>query len=54
MPPGGLLGRSSALRSGMLLALLSGLGVQHAAPAGLLSSSLQMADLTRSIPSQIT
>jgi hypothetical protein len=50
MLPGGLLSRSSALRSGILLALLSGLGVQHAAPAGLLSSSLQMADLTRSIP----
>ena len=52
MLPGGLLSRSSALRSGIVLAVLSGLGVQHAAPAGLLSSSLQMADLTRSIPAR--
>src|ERR1700681_1987194 len=55
MLPGGPFSRSarsSPLRRGILLATLSVLGVQYAAPVGSTSRSLQIAALTRSIPSR--
>jgi hypothetical protein len=52
MLPGGSLRKSSALGRGVLLAILSVLGVQHVAAVGSISGSLRIADLTRNIPSR--
>src|SRR5579862_7391501 len=44
--------QSSALRKGIVLAVLSVLGAQYPAPADFSSGAVRIADLTRSIPSR--
>jgi hypothetical protein len=52
MPPDAWFSRGSAIRRSILLAIVTVLGVQHAAAVGSISTSLLIADLTRNIPSR--